>query len=65
MRRLGSPGFFIDMHPRLTNLANLNAKLRLVMKPTQLKDKTIMEEWKAQNPTKDTDMESKVLPLLS
>ena len=61
MRRLGSPGFFIDMHPRLTNLANLNSKLRLVMKRTQLKDKTIMEEWKSQNPTKATeDMESKL-----
>jgi len=61
MRRLGSPGFFIDMHPRLTNLTNLHEKLCLVMKRTQLKDKSIMDEWKAKNPPKPAnDLESMV-----
>jgi hypothetical protein len=61
MPRLGSPGFFIDMHPRLTNLNTLHEKLCLVMKRTQLTDKSSMNEWKAKNPPKQaTDLESQM-----
>jgi hypothetical protein len=52
MRRLGSPSFFIDMHPRLTNLNTLDKKLFIVMKRTQLTDKSSMSQWKAKNPPK-------------
>jgi hypothetical protein len=50
MRRLASPGFFIDMHPRLTNLKQLHGSLSRVMERTRVKDPKILAEWRTKNP---------------
>jgi hypothetical protein len=52
MRRLASPGFFIDMHPRLTNLKHLHGSLSRVMERTRVKDPKILAEWRTKNPPK-------------
>eukprot|EP00978_Attheya_sp_CCMP212_P012457 scaffold31093_cov80-Attheya_sp.AAC.4 len=52
MRRLASPGFFIDMHSRLTNLQHQHGSLSRVMERTRVTDPKILAEWQTKNPSK-------------
>ena len=52
MRKLASPGFFIDLHPRLTNLPEFQRDLTHRMQTTRVKDSKVIDEWREMNNVK-------------
>ena len=50
--KIATPGFLIDIHPHLTNLTYLQEIMTEKMETTRMQDKTVIEEWKKENPAR-------------